>query len=62
MSKADFRRISSRLSDSSHDALRHGEPGAVTVLLRGLLRASPGALYVLAVCIAISLVAILARS
>lgn len=50
-----------RRSDSSSDALRNGEPSILNTLLNGARVAPPGALYVLGVCLAISLVAILAR-
>ena len=50
-----------RLSDSSSDMLRTGGPSMLGLIARGARRASPGALYVLGVCLVISFVAILAR-
>lgn len=54
-------RMRRRLSDSSSDSLSHGQRSIAMVLFDGVTHASPGAVFVATVCIAIGLVAALGR-
>jgi len=48
--------------DDSSDALRAGEPGAGTLILRGLRRAPSGSIFVTMVCVVIAAVAFVAHN
>lgn len=54
-------RVRRRLNDSSSDSLSHGQRPIAVVLFDGVMHASPGAVFVAAVCIVIGLVAVLQR-
>lgn len=54
-------RVRRRLNDSSSDSLSRGQRSIGMVLLDGMMHASPGALFVAMVCIAIGLVGVLQR-